>query len=211
MAVYINSCTHMNIIQTLSNDPVMKGLIQQYGKLTLPSWDSQIGQNPFIDLLLFILQQQLSTKAAHKIWQRITNLLAHNITPANIIAVPDEHFRAAGLSKNKTCYMKNIAHAVINDDLQFDKLPTMTQSEITNTLVHIKGIGQWTIEMFLIFSMHRPDIFSIKDAGLMRAIQNLYGNGNTLTKEQILTISTTWKPFRSYACLYLWHSLGNLY
>jgi DNA-3-methyladenine glycosylase II len=190
--------------KTLCRDLVMKELIKKYGELTLAE-----SSDYFTDLVRSIVGQQLSGKAANTIWKRVEALLSGEINADNFLSVPDELMRQAGVSGNKTRYIKNIAQAVMNKSLDLENIRSFDNEEIIRQLTTIKGVGQWTAEMFLIFSLAREDVFSFGDGGLNSAINKLYGSGVVLTKDEIKTISEKWKPYRSIACLYLWQSLDN--
>jgi DNA-3-methyladenine glycosylase II len=146
---------------------------------------------------------------ADVIWGRFEALIDGAITPEKVLALNDEALRGAGLSRNKAAYIKNIAQAVADGSLTLNKFNDMTDEGIKAQLTAIKGIGEWTAEMFLIFSLGRPDVFSKGDGGLARAINNLYGNGAELAVKERLSITEAWKPYRSIASLYLWRSLDN--
>ena len=190
--------------KTLSRDLVMKDLIEKYGELTLSE-----SEDYFTDLARSIVGQQLSGKAASTIWKRVEALLNGEITADNFLSVPDELMRQAGVSGNKTRYIKNIAQAVFDKSLDLENIRSYDNEEIIQQLTKIKGVGQWTAEMFLIFSLAREDVFSFGDGGLNSAINKLYGSGKVLTKDEIKTITEKWKPYRSIASLYLWRSLDN--
>lgn len=163
----------------------------------------------FIDLLENIIGQQLSIKVAKVIFGRFISLFP-NATPSaqEIVDIPHETYRAQGLSNAKAKYVKNIAQAIINGELLIDKFEGMSDEEIKTQLVKIKGIGNWTAEMFLIFSMRRPDIFSPGDLGLRAAIEKLYGIKRDNLKK-IEKLSKTWAPNRTLASRLLWASLDN--
>ena len=188
--------------QTLSGDLVMKDLIEKFGELTLTE-----SNDYFTDLVSSIVAQQLSGKAASTIWKRVETLLNGEITAEKFLSVPDELMRQAGVSRNKTRYIKNIAQAVLDKSLDLENIRNYDNGEIIRQLTTIQGIGQWTAEMFLIFSLAREDVFSFGDGGLNSAINKLYGSGIALTKEEIKAITDKWKPYRSIASLYLWRSL----
>ena len=192
--------------EILSKDPVMKELINKYGELTLPAEN----RNYFVDLAANIVGQQLSGKAADAIWKRVTALIDGDITANKILAIPDEALRQAGVSGNKVKYIKNLAGAAAYKTLDLENIQKYDDEEIIRQLIAIKGIGRWTAEMFLIFSLAREDVFSHGDGGLNGAIHRLYGNGATaLSKSAIAAITDKWKPYRSIASLYLWESLDN--
>ncbi len=195
------------MLNTLSKDSIMATLIQQYGKLTLEDNAMCSSNNLFQDLVTIVIRQQLSNKIALTICQRVETLLNGEIFPVKILAVSDIELKKTGLSSNKINYIKNIAYAIQNGSLKLEEMHKYSEPEVRLTLTKIKGIGQWSTDMFLIFSLRFPNIFSFGDAGLIKAVQNLYGKNKMLSKEQIYAISEKWKPFRSYACLYLWKSL----
>ena len=181
----------------------MKALIKMYGELTLTE-----SKDFFLNLTRSIVAQQLSGKAADTIWKRVEAILGGEITAGKFLSVPDKDIRQAGVSSNKIKYIKNIAQAVIDKSLDLDNIQNCDNEEIIRQLTAIKGVGRWTAEMFLIFSLAREDVFSFGDGGLNSAINKLYGNKCTpLTKNEILTIADKWQPYRSIASLYLWRSL----
>ena len=182
----------------------MKKLIGEYGELTLAE-----SKDYFIDLARMIVGQQLSGKAAASIWKRVVSLAGDNVTEEKIISIPDDELRKAGVSSNKTRYIKNLAQAIIDKSLNIVNIQKHDDEEIISQLTAIKGVGRWTAEMFLIFSLAREDVFSLGDGGLNSAVNRLYGSGAVLGKDEILNLSETWKPYRSIASLYLWRSLDN--
>ncbi|OGG02425.1 hypothetical protein A2Z33_05190 [Candidatus Gottesmanbacteria bacterium RBG_16_52_11] len=116
--------------------------------------------------------------------------------------------RVSGVSESKANYIRNTASAFLDGRLVSSKLDRLTDQEVITVLTSVKGIGRWTAEMFLIFSLGRPDVFSFGDAGLMRAVNRLYGKKRPLTQDQIRKITRRWSPYRSYACILLWRSLA---
>ena len=189
--------------QHLSADPVMLALIEKHGDITM-DYES----NPFDDLVYSIISQQLSDKAATTIAERFVKLAGETpLNPFKVQGIPDVQMREAGISYSKISYIKEIARAVSEGRLDFQSMNKMDDDEVIFELTKIKGIGRWTAEMFLIFTLKREDIFSVGDAGLRRAVSNLYYvNPNDI--EAIEKLSLRWKPYRSYASKYLWKSLG---
>lgn len=181
----------------------MKSLIEKYGELTLTE-----SKDYFNDIISSIIDQLLSGKAAETIYKRVESL-CRGISPERILAVSDEALRAAGSSYGKIRCMKTLAQAVIDKAVDLENIRQHDDEEVIRQLTVIKGIGRWTAEMFLIFSLAREDIFSFGDGGLNSAINRLYGNGNALSRSEIKTITDKWHPYRSYASLYLWRSLDN--
>jgi len=191
-------------IKILSRDPVMKKLIGEHGKLTLTK-----SRDYFTNLVRSIIGQQLSGKAAATIWERTVALTGDDVSADKILSVSDEALRKAGISSNKIKYIKVLAQAVLDKSLNLASLPKYDDEEIIKRLTAIKGIGRWTAEMFLIFSLAREDVFSFGDGGLNNAVNKLYGNGGVLNKDEIRNIAENWKPYRSIASLYLWQSLDK--
>ena len=185
-------------------DPILKKLYQQHGLHKFADRNEHLME----ELVEAIINQQLSGKAADTIYKRFLALFKTKKFPApeQILKVNVEKLRSAGMSYSKANYIKNIARAFQNGELNIQKIKKMKDDEVITELTKIKGVGKWTAEMILIFTLTREDVFSLGDAGLKRAIKNLYG----LTDEkEILKLSETWKPHRSYACWYLWRSLNN--
>jgi len=189
----------------LRKDPVMKQLItkhqikEYYG-----------GQNNhFLDLIEIVIGQQLSMKAADSILKRFLALFPAKPKPDDVLKVSVEKLRAVGLSNSKANYVKNIAQAISTGTLLLDQFEKLADEEIKKELIKIKGIGPWSAEMFLIFSLKRPDVFSVGDLGLRSAIEKLYGIKRDNLKE-IEKLADSWHPHRSLACRYLWASLDNV-
>ncbi len=156
-----------------------------------------------------IVFQQLSTKAGSIIWQRFKNLTAKaNIQAGDVLSLSLEELRGVGLSNAKASYLHNIALAFESNNLPVKEFSKMSDEEVTASLISIKGVGQWTAEMFLISTLARNDIFSYSDAGLQRAVKNLYFGSLTPGKRQIEEVVRRWSPYRSYASLILWGSLN---
>ena len=185
-------------------DPIIGALIVKCGII-----DYELATDYFDALLSNIVGQQLSGRVAEVIRNRFMALIDGGLTPEKVLSLDDEKLRGAGLSRNKAAYIKNIAKAVADGSLTLDKLDGMTDAEIMGQLTAIKGVGEWTAEMFLIFSLGRMDVFSKGDGGLARAVNNLYGSGAELATKERLAIAEVWKPFRSIASLYLWRSLDG--
>ncbi len=155
----------------LKSDPVMKGLIETHGEL---EWSES--KDLFIDLVNAIVSQQLSGKAASTIFGRFKKLFGKKFpTPKQILKMPDQTLRDVGLSWAKVKYIKNLSEAVDEKRLVLGDLHRMEDEVVIEKLIQVKGIGRWTAEMILMFSLGRPDVFSFGDLGLKKAIANLYG------------------------------------
>jgi len=186
----------------LSLDPVMKNLLDNF---TIKEyWGQQ--QNYFLDLIEIVTGQQLSMKAAKSIFDRFLSLYPQTPTPKVLVTTSNETLRSVGFSKAKALYVKNIAQAILDRQIDPDSFDRMSDEDITKNLIKIKGIGPWSVEMFLIFTLHRPDIFSVGDLGIRSAIEKLYGLDRN-DKKGIVKLSQNWSPFRTHACRLLWMSL----
>lgn len=181
-------------------DPVLGVIITQQG--TLPSRSSS---DYFEALSRAIIGQQISVKAAAKIFGRFQD--ATRLDPLTASLLTDEQIKTIGLSGQKSRYIRDLAVHFVDDSAVFNHLDSLTDDEVIAELTRIKGIGVWTAQMFLIFTLHRPDIFAPDDRGLQLAIEKLYDR--TFTRAELEAFAERWSPYRSTACLYLWRSLDN--
>lgn len=163
----------------------------------------------FARLSRAIVGQQLSGAAADTIYGRFLNLFGAPPTPSQIQATEDQHLRDVGLSWSKVSYLKNLADAVLTKKITLEGLHTRDSHQIITELTQVKGIGQWTVEMFLMFVLRRSDVFSYGDLGLLRGLQKLYGLGEKPQKHEIQNIIEPWSPYKTYGSMALWHSLNN--
>jgi len=162
----------------------------------------------FVRLCRSIVGQQLSVKAAQTIFTRFQNLFDNKITPEKILKADKEALRGCGISYSKVSYIKDLAEKVIEKKLILETIHEDNDETVIKNLTTVKGIGNWSAEMFLMFSLGRPDIFSVQDVGLQNAMKKLYGL-EEIKKEELLRISEKWKPYRTFACMILWRSLDN--
>lgn len=191
------------LLYLTEKDPILGKVIEQVEPL-----DVRRDDDYFVSLVQSIVGQQLSTKVADIIYARFELLfLDKKITPEQLLTLEPQLIRDIGVSWSKISYMQNIARFVIENSELFGKIDTMEDEEIISALTPIKGVGRWTVEMFLIFTMGRPDVFSHGDLGLRKAIKNLYSLPEMPTVTEAETISSVWKPHRSVASRYLWKSL----
>ena len=190
----------------LGKDKVMKRLIRDHGEMELSR-----KKNAYLHLCLSILSQQLSTKVARVIKDRFLDLYEGKFpTPQQIIDTPVTTFRGIGFSNAKASYIHNVARFAMEQGMEDRKLNKMNDEEVIDHLVPIKGVGRWTVEMLLIFTLGREDVFAVDDLGIQNAMISLYGIDKTDKKKmkaEMVEIAERWRPFRSYACLYLWKSL----
>jgi DNA-3-methyladenine glycosylase II len=162
----------------------------------------------YLHLCASIISQQLSTKVAKVIYQRFLNLYGANEPSAQqILNTPAETFRSIGFSNAKASYVHNVCKFFIENKITDARLQKMTNEEVIDLLTQIKGVGRWTVEMILMFTLGREDVFAIDDLGIQQSIIKLYKLDNTdkkSMKEKMLNISGKWSPYRTYACRYLW-------
>lgn len=165
--------------------------------------------NHYRSLVREIVGQQLSTKVASVIFNRLLHLFPdEEVKPEVMVEIKDEELRSLGMSWGKVKYVKDLSAKVLDGSLHLGKLEEMSNQEVIDELVQVKGIGPWTAEMFLMFSLARPDVFSFGDLGLKNAIKKLY-DVEEVSIEYMEKLSKKWSPYRTYAALILWESLDN--
>ena len=160
-------------------------------------------QAPFETLISSIIAQQLSVKAANTIESRVRNLVGVPYKPKQLLSTSHEDLRKCGLSNRKAEYITGLAQAASDNSLDFEALSLLTDYEVIKELTRFRGVGQWTAEMLMIFSLGRMDIFSSRDVGLQRGMKSLFGEkANSLSDMEEL--ASRWQPYRSVASWYLW-------
>jgi len=194
-------------------DPAMAALIERIGPLDVATRLWRRGEQRPADaygaLLRAIVGQQLSAKAAHTIYGRVVELFGGATpSPEQLIAVGEEDLRACGLSGRKVEYVRDLAAHVLSGELELDRLDELPDQEVVAEIVAVRGLGQWTAEMFLIFHLERPDVLSGGDLGIRKAVQVEYGLEQMPAPARVLEIGEAWRPQRSLASLYLWESLA---
>lgn len=190
-----------------SNDPRLARLIKEYGPCRL-----QPHTNYYKELLESIVSQQLSVKAADAIWQRLLLFFGEVVpTPQQIAAADTESLRACGLSYGKVKYMKDLAAHILDGRLDLAHITTLPNDKLIRELIAVKGIGQWSADMFMIFSLGRLDILPVGDLGIRKAAQNLYHLRFLPSPQRLIKLSkqNVWPPYESVAAWYLWCSLDN--
>jgi DNA-3-methyladenine glycosylase II len=191
----------------LRRDPVLAGLIRRHGPCGLAD---ALRADHFSALVRAITFQQLSTKAASTIHGRMMALMPGGTpTPENFACLTDEALRAAGLSRQKSAYLRDLCDKVSTGAVNLDALDALPDDEVIAALVKVKGIGRWSAEMFLIFRLLRPDVLPVGDLGILTAVQKAYGLRKRPSPERLLKIGEAWRPYRSVASWYLWRSLDN--
>jgi DNA-3-methyladenine glycosylase II len=186
-------------------DPVLFSLIDQ---IELIEREPSLPEMYFEELCDAIVSQQLAGKAAETIFMRFKGLFPKGqISSKKVLKLKDEQLRGVGLSGAKAAYIKDLAQKVESKELKLGKLPNLSDEEVIEELIKVKGIGRWTAEMFLIFSLGREDVFSKGDLGLVNAVKKLYKISEKPTLEELEKISARWSPHRSLASRILWKSL----
>tara|TARA_B110000046_G_C12981263_1_gene393442 strand:+ start:133 stop:768 length:636 start_codon:yes stop_codon:yes gene_type:complete len=191
--------------KTLSNkDKKLSKIIESYQQDFLFS-----KSDPFFTLARSIVGQQISVKAAQSVWDRLEAKVS-KINPEIIMKTHSNTLKSVGLSRQKVNYLKNLANAFIEKKIKLNMWNKMTDEEIIQDLIQIKGIGRWTAEMFLIFNLCRADIFPLDDIGMIKALCKLYNIPYPTSRELVIRIGKKWKPYRSVATWYLWRSLDPI-
>ena len=191
-------------------DPVMRELIRRLGPLDMEARRRGRPADAYGALLRSIVGQQLSTKAARSIYERVTALFGGRTpSPEELLAVDAEELRAAGLSRAKVTYMRSLAEHVIDGSLELDRLNELSDEDIIAELTAVKGLGEWSAHMFLIFHLQRADVLPVGDLGVRNAAMQVYDLDALPTPAELTELAEPWRPHRSLAALYLWRSLDN--
>jgi DNA-3-methyladenine glycosylase II len=185
-------------------DPIMAKIMREHPKVFL----ARRGE-PFMTLARAIVGQQISVKAAQSVWDRFAACVGE-VTAENVLAKERPVLRACGLSDRKTEYIADLAQHFADGRIHVLRWPEMADDEIIAELVEVRGIGRWTAEMFLIFSLLRPDVFPLDDLGLQKGIRLAYFSGRKISPKRMQKLGEGWRPWRSVATWYLWRSLDPL-
>jgi len=184
------------------SDPVLRAIIERVGPCRM-----EFGEPVFHSLAEAIVYQQLNGKAAVTIFKRFAALAGEPLTAEGIANLTAEQMRSVGLSKQKSSYLRDMAERAIRGDLDFTRLPEMTDEEVIKHLTQVKGVGVWTAHMFLIFTLKRQNILPTGDFGIRMAMKKHYHKRKLPNPVQMEKIARPWEPYRSIACWYLWRSL----
>jgi DNA-3-methyladenine glycosylase II len=191
-------------VQTLKlADPKLGEIIDRVGDCRL----DQMSGNLLDSLARSIIYQQLSTKAATAIHQRFLQYYVNGITAEAILETPDESLRAVGLSRQKIVYIRDLAQHTQTGLPTLEELEKLDDEAIIQTLIKVKGIGRWTVQMLLIFRLHRWDVLPVDDLGIRSGIRRLYQLDELPDKKTVLQFGQVWQPYCSIASWYLWRSL----
>lgn len=184
-------------------DPALAGIIKSVGRYSIEQ-----RPEPFRSLVEAIIYQQLAGRAADTIYGRFLKIYRGRFpSPKRILDTAEEEFRAAGLSRQKIRYVRDLAEHVADRRLKLDLIAGLEDSQVVEQLVQVKGIGKWTADMFLIFCLGRPDVLPVGDLGLRRAMMLTYGLSELPLPAKMQEIASAWKPYCSVATWYMWKSL----
>ncbi len=190
------------LLHLRKSDPVIRAIIERVGPCKM-----QFGEPVFHSLAEAIVYQQLNGKAAVTIFKRFAALAGDPLTPAGILKLTPQQMRSVGLSKQKSSYLFDMAERANRGELDFSRLPEMSDDEVIEHLTQVKGVGVWTAHMFLMFTLQRPNILPTGDFGVRSAMMKHYNKRKLPKPEQMEKIAKPWAPYRSIACWYLWQSL----
>lgn len=187
----------------MRRDPRLAPLIRRVGRCRLPDARSHA---PFAALVRAILSQQLSNRAADTIHSRVVALVdgTGGVTPAGLLAADPIALRAAGVSRPKIAYLRDLAARVEDGRLDLEALDHRSDDDVIAAITAVKGLGRWSAEMFLIFRLNRPDVFPVGDLGIVKGVQRLLGMKRRPAPSTMLRVAEVWRPYRSVAAWYLW-------
>jgi len=182
-----------------SRDKELRSIIDQHGHP--PMWTRPA---TFQTLILTILEQQVSLASAYAAFRKLREKIGQ-VTPAKILAMTDEDLRACYFSRQKMVYARHLAEAIVSKKIQLKKLSVLPDEEIRITLKQVKGIGDWTSDVFLMFALQRTDIFPIGDLAMVNALKEVKKLPKQTAKEELLEMAEAWRPYRTIAAMLLWH------
>jgi DNA-3-methyladenine glycosylase II len=191
-------------------DKVLRRLMEEQGPID-PEIDRRGSRpDPWEALARAIVGQQLSTSAARSIWEKLVGQFGGKLpAPEELLRKRKPTLRKAGLSNAKVEFLRDLARHVKDGRLDLKRIGRLPDEDVIAELIEVKGVGQWTAEMFLIFHLGRPDVVSVGDLGIRRAVQITYGMKELPGPEELEKLAEEWRPHRTLACLYLWRSLDN--
>lgn len=191
-------------------DPILGALIDAVGPIDTGDRAGRPDDH-YGALVRSIVGQQLSTKAARTIYLRLCDRYGGRTpTPAELLADDLDALRlAAGLSRAKASYLKSLAEHVVDGELELERFDEMADTEVAAELIAVKGLGQWTVDMYLMFHLGRPDVLPVGDLGIRRAVERAYALPGLPSPDELTEIAEPWRPHRTLACRYLWRSLDN--
>jgi DNA-3-methyladenine glycosylase II len=183
-------------------DPIMAGIVERVGACLIAAREPT-----FETLARSITFQQLSGKAAATIFGRLHKAVGRRFTASAFLRLTSEELRACGLSRQKVASLTDLAERVARREINFKKLPALPDEEIIEILCQVRGVGVWTVQMFLIFALRRPNVMPCGDLGVRNAVRRAYGLTDAPTSVELAEIAKKWHPYCSFAAWYLWRSL----
>ncbi len=190
-------------------DPILRRIIDEIGPDGLGDPRAGRPDDHYGALVRSIVGQQLSTTAARAIYARLTDRFGGRTpTPVEVLEDdPDELRAAAGLSRAKVAYLRSLAEHVLSGELELERLDALSDEQATEELVAVRGIGEWSAHMFLMFHLQRPDVVAVGDLGIRRAVMLHYGFDELPSAAEVAALAERWRPHRTLACRFLWRSL----
>ena len=186
------------------SDATMRAIIERVGPCRI-----EYGEPSFASLAETIVYQQLNGKAAATIFGRFADLAGRPLMPLGVLKLSDEQMRSAGLSKQKLSYLRSLAELTISGEVNFEQLPNLPNEKVIAHLTRVKGIGVWSAQMFLMFTLRRPDVLPTGDLGIQMAMQRHYRKRKLPKPKEMERIAKAWAPYRTFACWYLWRSVDT--
>jgi DNA-3-methyladenine glycosylase II len=184
-------------------DPLLGAVIARSGPCRIEG-----RRDPFLSLAEAIVYQQLNGRAAATIWRRFASLFpGRRLSPGGLLAIDPRRLRAAGLSRQKAAYLRDLAARFHDGSLDPRRLRRMGDDEVVEAVTRVKGIGRWTAEMFLIFCLKRPDVWPVGDLGILKGLQRLHGMRRLPSPRRALSLGERWRPYRTIATWYLWRGV----
>jgi len=198
----VNRKIPATVVKALAaRDEVLARLIENRGMISFPVFEDH-----FYSLVMSIVYQQLSFKAAETIFGRLVHRVNEEVVPGVLVLIDEEEYRSLGVSRQKARYILDICRNFIESPDQFRNLHSASDDEVMALLCRIKGVGHWTAQMFLMFTLERPDVFPVGDLGIRKAMSSLYNIPVDAPLAEFEGLARRWSPYRSFACHYLWHS-----
>ena len=199
--IVFNEISFIKICRKLAkSDADLASIIKKYG--LPPMWTRP---NTFQTLILTIFEQQVSLAAAYAAFKKLKQKVGY-VTPVKILQLTDEEMRNFYFTRQKMGYARGLATAVIKKEIQLNKLALLPDEEVRNKLIQIKGIGNWTIDVYLMHALQRSDLFPLGDIALVNSLKEVKRLPKDISKEEMLSIAESWRPNRTIAAMILWHS-----
>ncbi|HXH60897.1 MAG TPA: hypothetical protein VNI20_06015 [Fimbriimonadaceae bacterium] len=192
-------------VRKLKEDRTLKPLVAAY-----PAPEFQLATDVFASLASAIVSQQLSTKAAATIYDRLLKLIKKKKPDARaVLKCSVEDLRGVGMSRPKAGYLLDLAEKTLSHELHIERFYDMPDADVVEEVTQVKGLGEWSAHMFLMFALNRPDVWPVGDLGIKNAAKRLVGSEDHLPLDEMLELAEPWRPYRTVASLYLWDSLDN--